>query len=206
MTLFLLSIAFGIAAAAPVGPMSLLCIRRTLVQGWRHGAVTALGISTSDAIYASITVLGLSRISDFIFDHKSAFHLLAGLFFAGFGVKVFFMNAEQANAKVENKFISMPYAFGSAVVMTLTNPLTLVFFITGYPALTVSTGFHSIDGFFAILGVFIGSLAWTSQLVIGTSYFRYALSPQKQLLIDKITGILLMIFGVVELWKFLFSD
>jgi threonine/homoserine/homoserine lactone efflux protein len=205
MTFFLLSIAFGIAAAAPVGPMSLLCMRRTLIQGWRHGALTALGISTSDAIYAAIAVLGLNGIADFIVDHKAAFHLLAGLFFAGFGAKTFFSNTEAALAKAENSLISLPYAFTSSVLMTFTNPLILMFFVTGFPVLTMTSGFKAVYGALTIFGVFLGSLAWTVQIVVTTSYFRYSISQQKQVMIDKITGVLLLLFGSVEIWKCLNS-
>lgn len=162
-----------------------------------------MGISTSDAFYAAIAVLGLTSISDFVADHKAAFHLIAGLFFTIFGAKTFLSNTEKAIAKTENSIISLPYAFTSATLMTFSNPLILMFFVTGFPILAMTSDFKAVFGFVTIIGVFLGSLAWTAQIVLTTSYFRYAISRKKQVIIDKTTGVLLLLFGILEIWKFL---
>jgi len=60
--IFIKSIGFGLAVAAPVGPMALLCMRRTLTQGWRHGLATAAGIAVGDSIYAAVAVFGLTDL------------------------------------------------------------------------------------------------------------------------------------------------
>jgi len=201
-SLYFKAFAFGVAVAAPVGPMGLLCMRRTLVQGWKYGLVTALGIAVSDGIYSGVAALGLTGISDFILSHKPVFHLLAGLFFAGFGIKAFFTKAEPMIAKAENIPISMHYALGSSILMTLSNPLILLFFISGFAALTPESGFNSLSGGVTIVGVFTGSLIWSAQIVASVSFLRHSINQDKQMLIGKVIGVLLLIFGVWEIGRY----
>ena len=65
--IFIKSMGFGLAVAAPVGPMSILCMRRSLTVGWRHGLATGFGIAAGDGLYAAVAALGLTGISTFIF-------------------------------------------------------------------------------------------------------------------------------------------
>lgn len=79
----------GIAIAAPVGPMSLLCMRRTLTRGWRHGLAIGGGIAIGDASYGVVAALGLASLSRFMLAHEKPLHLAAGLFLIYLGLKTF---------------------------------------------------------------------------------------------------------------------
>ncbi len=81
---------FGLAVAAPVGPMSLLCMRRTLAQGWRQGLATGAGIAAGDGVYAGVAVLGLAGLSSFMLAHERPLHLAAGLFLLYLGLRTAF--------------------------------------------------------------------------------------------------------------------
>lgn len=189
---------FGIAVAAPVGPMGILCMRRTLVQGWQNGLATALGIAASDATYAAIAVLGLTGISEFILAHKMAFHLLAGVFIGGYGIKIFLSKTEPVISGNETPRRSLPSAFGSSVLMTLTNPLIILFFVTVFATLTPASGFNRISSIITITSIFSGSFLWYLGIILSVSYFRHVISDEKRILIDKITGIFLILFGIAE--------
>ncbi len=85
---FVTAMGFGLAVAAPVGPMALLCMRRTLARGWRHGLATGFGIATGDGIYAMVAALGLASVSAFVLAHERALHGAAGAFLLYLGVKM----------------------------------------------------------------------------------------------------------------------
>lgn len=201
--LALKAMAFGIAVAAPVGPMNILCMRRTLCQGWERGLATAVGIAMSDAFYSSIAALGLTGISQFILAHESTFNLVIGLFLIGFGIKIYTTKSNPEIKQNDSAAISLPYAFGSAMLMTLTNPLTILFFVTAFAAITPNTGFDHVSSTVTISGVFAGSFAWMTGVVVCVSYFRHVISESKRILIDRVTGASLVVFGVWELFLFL---
>src|ERR1700744_4892733 len=85
-SLLLKAFGVGLAVAAPVGPMSLLCMRRTLARGWRPGLATGLGIAAGDGVYAGVAALGLAGLSRFMLAHQTPLHLAAGLFLLWLGL------------------------------------------------------------------------------------------------------------------------
>src|ERR1700761_6563478 len=86
-SLFVTAAGVGLAIAAPVGPMGMLCIRRTLTGGPRAGLAIGFGIATGDAAYGLIAALGLVGISQFMLAYDRPLHLLAGLFLLYLGVR-----------------------------------------------------------------------------------------------------------------------
>ncbi|HEU5047971.1 MAG TPA: LysE family transporter [Rickettsiales bacterium] len=203
LLLYLKALMFGIAVAAPVGPMNVLCMRRTLAYGWKYGVVTAAGVAASDAVYSAIAALGLTRVSDFLLAHEVAFHLFAAIFLIGFGIKIYFTKAEpEIEGKECRSTISIPYAFSSAMLMTLANPLTVMFFVTSFTVLAPQGGFKPIDCGAVVAGIFMGSCAWLSGVVISVSYFRHVISVRVREMIDRVTGVALVAFGISELVRF----
>src|SRR4051794_13989537 len=85
--LFLKAVGIGVAVAAPVGPMSILCMRRTLAQGWGQGMAVGLGIALGDAAYGLVAGLGLAGVSSFMLAHQKPLHLAAGLVLLWLGVR-----------------------------------------------------------------------------------------------------------------------
>jgi threonine/homoserine/homoserine lactone efflux protein len=122
---FLKAVGIGIAVAAPVGPMSLLCMRRTLTTRWRAEISTGLGIATGDGIYALVAALGLAGVARFMLAHDKPLHILAGLFLLYLGIRTFFARSEQPWPP-DRVAGSATAAYGSAVLLTLTNPPTIV--------------------------------------------------------------------------------
>ena len=77
----------GFAIAAPVGPIGILCIRRSLINGWKMGAATGLGAASADAIYGLIAALGLTIVSDLLIDQQVWFKLIGGIFLISIFIK-----------------------------------------------------------------------------------------------------------------------
>jgi threonine/homoserine/homoserine lactone efflux protein len=103
-SLFVTSAGVGLAIAAPVGPMGMLCIRRTLTGGPRAGLAIGFGIATGDAVYGLIAALGLVGISQFMLAYDRPLHLLAGLFLLYLGVRALLQKApaEAANGNSDS--------------------------------------------------------------------------------------------------------
>src|SRR5262245_40970935 len=95
---FIKSMGFGLAVAAPVGPMSILCMRRSLPLGWRPGPATGFGIAAGDGLYAAVAALGLTGISAFMLAYDRPLHLAAGLFLLYLGLKTFWRSGEDGEA------------------------------------------------------------------------------------------------------------
>lgn len=201
MSLFLLSVkaaGFGLAVAAPVGPMSLLCMRRTMTLGWRQGLATGLGIATGDGLYAAVAALGLAGVSSFLLAHEQPLHLAAGLFLIFLGARTV-LSAGTPAPDEARQAVSWTAAFGGAVLLTLTNPPTIIMFAAIFAALAPASGFDAAAAAATVGGVFAGSLLWWCGIVGFVSLFRHALGGRTRQWIDRVAGLALAAFGAVEL-------
>ena len=194
LALFAKAAGLGLAIAAPVGPMSLLCMRRTLGRGWRAGLATGAGIAVGDGIYAAIAALGLTAVSGVLLAHPRALHLVAGMCLVGLGLRG--LLTRPATAEAAPAMTSTLGALTGAALLTLANPPTIILFAAVFAGLAPTTGFHPLV---TVGGVFAGSLAWWSAVVAGISAFRRGFSPRARRWIDLGTGLLLAAFGVLEL-------
>jgi threonine/homoserine/homoserine lactone efflux protein len=124
--LFMTSAAFGIMVAAPVGPMALLCMRRTLALGWRQGMATGSGIAVADAIYAAVAAFGLTGLARAAAGHDRLLQGAAGIVLILLGVKSLFQRARPTGSGAEPAAVQPPWpaAFAGAVLLTLANPPT----------------------------------------------------------------------------------
>ena len=200
LALYLKSIGFGLAVAAPVGPMALLCMRRTLIQGWRHGLATGFGIASADGIYALVAALGLSGISAFMHEHEQFLHLAAGSFLLYLGLKAFFAWQPSEDADSTGSMLrSWPSSYSSSVLLTLTNPPTIIMFAAIFAALAPKSGFSPPVALLTVAGVFTGSLLWWCGVTVSVSAFRHAIGPKARRRIDRIAGVVLAFFGLAEL-------
>jgi threonine/homoserine/homoserine lactone efflux protein len=186
----------GLAVAAPVGPMSLLCMRRTLTRSWRHGLATGLGIAIGDATFAAVAALGLAGVSGFMLAHQKPLHLAAGLFLLWLGFKAFRRRPVAVSAQPEGG--SLWALFTGSVLLTLTNPPTIIMFAAMFAALAPATGLDAAAAVATTAGVFIGSLAWWLGVVAAVTAARHAIGRRARLWIDRLSGAVLMLFGVAE--------
>jgi threonine/homoserine/homoserine lactone efflux protein len=189
---------FGLAVAAPVGPMSLLCMRRTMTLGWRQGLATGFGIATGDGLYAAVAALGLAGVSSFLLEHEQPLHVAAGLCLLYLGIRTF-RAAGAAPPPDDRPTVSWTSAFAGAVLLTLTNPPTIIMFAAIFAALAPPSGFDAAVAAATVGGVFAGSLLWWCGIVGFVSLFRHAIGLGARRWIDRVAGVALGVFGVVEL-------
>lgn len=189
----------GLSVAAQVGPMSVLCIRRTLAQGWTAGFVSGLGIATADAVYASIGGFGLTFVSGFLVSQQFWLRLIGGLFLVYLGFKTWLTKpAEQA--AIAAKQTKLPGLYASTFFLTLTNPATILSFAAILAGLGLgSTSGNYLSAAILIAGVFIGSTIWWIILTTGINAFRARITTTMLLWVNRASGLIIIAFGLVAL-------
>lgn len=188
----------GFSIAAPVGPISVLCIRRTLAKGRLSGIVSGLGAATADAVYGCVAVLGLTFISNGLINQQVWLRLIGGLFLCYLGIKTFL--AKPAKRTVLAGGNGLAGAYASTFFLTLTNPMTILFFaavIAGLGLAGSSGGFMSAGA--VVLGVFIGSSLWWFILSSSVGVFRERLDPQGLQWVSRCSGAVIAGFGLAAL-------
>lgn len=208
-------ILMGVAIAAPVGPIGVLCIRRTLSQGRLVGLVTGLGAATADGCYGIVAAFGLSAVSSFLMAYTDYLQIIGGLSLCYLGLTTFFSKADLPGADLSDIASSLPLpsnakslklsvfsAYISTLGLTLTNPATILSFVAIFAGLGI-TQTHYLTSVTLVAGVFTGSAAWWLVLVSGVIYLRNRLTPQRLLAFNrwstKVFGILILSFGIAAL-------
>jgi threonine/homoserine/homoserine lactone efflux protein len=188
----------GFSIAAPVGPIGVLCIRRTLTKGRRAGFVSGLGAATADAIYGCIAGFGLTVVSGFLVDQQGWIRLAGGLFLCYLGVRsVFAEPAERVGVSQPSGIVG---AYGSTFLLTLTNPMTILSFaaiFAGLGLLEVSP--DHMASTVLVLGVFVGSALWWFALSGFAGLFRERFDVRALRWVNRISGIVVAAFGLTAL-------
>ncbi len=196
--LFIRGLIIGFTIAAPVGPIGILCIQRTLSGGNVQGLVTGLGAASADALYGFIAAFGLTFISNFLVDQSFWFRLIGGLFLCYLGIQAFLRKPQaQTVATVSSTKLS---AYGTTFFLTLTNPMTILFFAGIFAGMgIVSESIQYATAGLMVIGVFTGSAAWWLILSTVTGVFRDKINESKLALVNKIAGCVILAFGVAAL-------
>jgi threonine/homoserine/homoserine lactone efflux protein len=195
---FIRGLIIGLSIAATVGPMSILCIQRTLYKGQLYGLISGLGVATADAVYGSIAGFGLTLIASFLVSQQAWIRLIGGLFLVYLGLKALLARpAERAAAAKANSFVG---AYASTFLLTLTNPLTILSFAAIFAGIGVGGASKSyVSATIVVLGVFIGSALWWCILTGGINLLRGKFTSQWLFWINRISGVIIMLFGVLAL-------
>ena len=196
---FLRGLIFGFSIAAPVGPIGVLVIRRTLAEGWGMGLMTGLGAATADAVYGCIAGFGLTLVSSFLIAQAVWLKLLGGLFLCYLGVQTFRAKpaTNPATEITSAKSNGLLGAYLSTVLLTLTNPATILAFTVLFAGLGLASSSYS-SASLLVLGVCCGSALWWLTLSSGVNLFRVRVNRHLNWL-NRISGLILLIFGIIAL-------
>jgi threonine/homoserine/homoserine lactone efflux protein len=201
--LLLKGFVIGFAVAAPIGPVGLLCIRRSIADGKLRGFVTGLGAAVADAFMATVVVFGVTSITSFITSHALSFHFLGGLILLGMGIA-----AMRAHPRVRTAAASplhapnLHMAFLSTIALTLANPVTmfsLLGIFTAFGVMLHTVGW--LEPSYLVAGVFLGSTAWWVLLCYFAEWFGRKLNTNLLRTINIAVGLLLVAFGAYELYQ-----
>jgi len=188
----------GFSIAAPVGPIGVLCIRRTLAEGRLSGLLSGLGAASADAIYGCIAAFGLTFISGFLVNQQTWIRLIGGAFLCYLGIRTLITKPSQEPANIKKKNLVGTYI--STFFLTLTNPMTIL----SFAAIFAGLGLAAENGAYAsagilVLGVFCGSSAWWLLLsgIVGLLRNRFTLQAMQW--VNRISGLIILGFGIYAL-------
>ena len=192
--LFLEGMIIGFAIAAPVGPIGVLCIRRTLADGRTSGLVSGLGAATADALYGAVAALGLTFVTEFLMGGETWLRLVGGAFLLFLGVRTFLARPTERTAPAAGSGLASAYA--STFFLTLTNPTTILSFAAVFAGLGETNG-GVLSAMSLVSGVFLGSAAWWFVLSGATGLFRTRLSIHGLQWVNRVSGTIIAGFGVL---------
>jgi len=194
---FLKGIFIGFAMAVPLGPIGIMCIRKTLTEGRLRGLIIGLGAATADLLYATVAAFGLTVISNTLVSQRVWIRLVGGTLLFFLGIRTF--RALPVDPKIPIKSDGILRSYLTTVFLTLTNPMTIFAFIAVFAALGLGTGLSYFSAAALVLGVFIGSGLWFLLLSSGVTLFRNKLDLVGLRWVNRIAGILIIISGVIAI-------
>jgi len=199
MGVLLQGIVLGFSIAAPVGPIGILCIRRSLQTGFKSGLASGLGAASADAVYGMIAAAGLTLAADFLVRQQTWLRLLGGMFLLYLGVQTFRSPPPEMEEAV-SKTSSLIGDYFSTFLLTLSNPITIFSFIAIFGGMGSVSDFAT-SAFILVLGVFSGSALWWLALSGGVSILRGRFNANVMRWVNRIAGAVMLAFAAVMLWR-----
>ena len=199
LVFFLKGIVVGAVIAVPVGPVGVLCLRRTIFEGRLAGLVSGLGAATADALFGVVAAFSLTFVSDWLIGWQDWLRAAGGVYLLYSGGSALLSKpqdkiAEQSDAE------SLFRDFASAFALTITNPLTILVFLAIFTALGLGgTQATLVRAAILVLGVWFGSFLWWLALSLGIGTIRSSIEPRHLAWISRVSGIILFATGTALL-------
>ncbi len=193
--MFIKGLLAGLLVCAPVGPIGLLCIRRTLIDGRMAGLLSMLGASTADGLYCLVAGLGVSFVAELLRREQTLFTILGSMVLTGLGLRLFF--SKPAEAPVNGGAKGLKSAYLSSLLLMLANPMPILVFT----AVLASPGIYDWrEEFGSILivfaGICTGSALWGPILVLLVGVFGREVGQRQVLFLNRISGSMIFLFGL----------
>lgn len=197
MLFWLKGILIGFAIAAPVGPIGLLCVQRTLMRGRWSGLLSGLGAASADALYGCIAGFGLASLANRLLAWQMELRVFGGLFLLYLAWQTWRSPPTVEQARVRPTHAGLLGDYLSTLALTLTNPVTILAFLGIFAGLgLVAEGKDFVAASLLVLGVFSGSLLWWLLLAGGVGLLRGRLTPTVLRGISQTSGVLIAGFGL----------
>lgn len=203
---FLKGAVMGFSIAAPVGPIGVLCIQRTLSRGMINGFISGLGAATADGFYGMVAAVGLSSLSSILINAQIPLRGCGGAFLVYLGIKAFRSGPHEVAAVESDSESGMLFkAYLSTFALTITNPMTIITFTAIFTGLGVGSSIGGIAKASAMaLGFFCGSSAWWLVLSSISGFLRTKVKSTMMPIINKASGIVIILFGLLSIVSLLF--
>ena len=200
---FIKAILIGLAASIPLGPLGIVCIQKTLSKGRWAGFAVGLGSSLADTFYATIALLSVSFISEFLNRNNDWVMLIGGIIILIIGLQIAFKNPiKDLRRPNAGSFGSRHFQeVGRGLLMTITNPgaLVLMLGLFAFFHLDLGDSYKTVDVLAVLAGIFLGTAAWWFLLSSGISLFRKRFQLRQMLIINRISGALIALLGLASL-------
>ena len=197
--IILTGILIGICVSAPVGPLGVLCIQRTLSRGKLHGFMTGLGATTSDIIYALLVSLGMSFILDFINTHQFLIQIIGSIIILLFGIYLFLKKPKNQlpHIKKSHNKGDLISDYLSAFGLCFSNPLIMFLFIGLFARFQIIESGNISNNIIAFISIIIGAIIWWILLTMIVGYFKNKFKLRELRIINKITGSIIIILSII---------
>jgi threonine/homoserine/homoserine lactone efflux protein len=199
--LFLKGIVIGFVMAVPIGPIGIMCIRKTLTEGRIRGLIIGLGAATADLLYSCIAAFGFTALSGMITTERFWIRLTGGMLLLFLGLRTFRAKPTDPKFHIHTSGILGSYFY--TVFLTLTNPLTIFVFIAVFAALGLDNEVKIFSGTVLVTGVFLGSCLWFLLLNSCVRLLKNKLDLTGLRWVNRIAGILIMVSGIIAILSLL---
>ncbi|MHC4942013.1 MAG: LysE family translocator [Planctomycetota bacterium] len=193
--IFVKGLIVGLVIAAPLGPVGLLCVQRSLANGYTSGIIAGLGAATADAFCGIIAVFGLAALAGFLAMHHVYSSTLGGVILFLFGLKVVFdpPKKKEGIPSIQDNL----GGYSTSFFLTFTNPITLIALTAIFAWLGLEKESNNyMNAITLVAGIFFGSIFWWILLSSGATYFKSRISTVKLHWTNRILGLLLVFLGV----------
>jgi len=184
----------GFAMAVPIGPIGIMCIRKTLAEGHSRGLIVGLGAATADSLFGGIAAFGLTFVSDVIAGQHFWISLLGGGLLLFLGIRTFRAKPKDPKIPFGNNGLLKSYV--SAFLLALTNPVTIFAFVAVFAAFGLGHKLSIISACILVLGVFAGSCLWFLTIGYVATLFRKKLDSNGLRWVNRISGVLIILSGI----------
>jgi len=194
LLMLLKGVAVGLAIAAPVGPVAVLCVRRTLLQGHRAGFASGFGAVTADVIFGSIATFGVAALSDELMAHEVALRVVGGVFLIALGINTYLKAPPQPGRPLAGRLIR---SYASAFLLTITNPITIFAFTAIFAGFGIVGRDMSLPASWSlIVGVAAGATLWWSGLTLAAGLLRERAAAHELRWLNQLSGGLILLFAL----------
>lgn len=200
LSLFVQAVLIGLSIAAPVGPIGLLTIQRSLQQGPRAGLATGLGAAVADAIYGALGAYGVSGLIRLLESARVPLALGGALFLLHMAWGLWRAPAGSVpSAQPSSSGAGLWRYFAGTTLLTLSNPATIFSFIAVFGALAARSSAAASPGL-VVVGVFTGSALWWLMLSAGVGRLRERFDAVWQQRVRRASALLLGGFALRQLF------
>ncbi len=194
-SILLKGVVIGFSLAAPIGPVGMMCIRRTLAHGHLRGFVSGLGAATADAVYALVAAFGITLISNFILQHEYAIRLIGGILLILLGLRTLAKHPVEKNGKTGLNGHASAYV--TMFLLTFTNPMTLFAFAVVFAGMGAgSVVGDTLKASFLVAGVFLGSALWFVFITTAVHVFKDKFKLWGLKAINAVAGLFILLCGI----------
>lgn len=204
---FLKGLLVGIIVSAPMGPIGVLCVQKTVNKGRTIGFLSGLGAATADTFYAILAAFGVTFITNFLSKNQQFFQIVGILVLIFLGFRMIFNNPvkQYRYHRTSGKKMSAVRDYISVFFLTISNPLTIIFFgaaFTMLGLLTQSEGQR--NNLLLVAGIFSGASLWWFLLTYVVNIFRKKFRLRNIFMLNRISGIVIILLSVLAVVKFFF--
>lgn len=198
VTLFLKGLVIGLLIAAPVGPINIMCVRRTIVHGRVAGLISGIGAAAADTILGAIAIFGLAFVTSFLLEERFWLALAGAAFLLCLGIRSLVRPPPKLVSGRDPS--SLIGDFTSTLLLTLSNPITIVSFFGIFAAFGVDADERiGIEDWAVLIGVFGGSMSWWLILTGLAGLFHGRFTETGLMWANRVAGVIMLVFAAIVL-------